>query len=474
MSNKMTAEQQEKIQKELAKRAAIELWRRGDLSYKYHAGQKHIMSVIDALDPSVREILLFISRRWGKSFLGSLLAIQTAQAKWFRRVLIMGPTEKQTKEIINPIFQKIKLDDYENLLKETKSESKWKIGKSEIQLAGFDTAIESVRGQEFDLIILEEPASAKITREDYDYIIKSVLRPTLMHTKGRIIYMTTPGKNADHPLHVVTIPKTQASGSFFKFTIEDNILLTKEEIEAEIEDMGGRDDPSVRRELFCEILRDEASLAIPKFDVNMNVQEFELPELFHCWVAGDFGGVRDKTVLHLWAYDFKNARKLIIDELVFDRNTPTSEIALQLFTMEKKYGQDGISRWIDCPGQTRVDLQNDHGLIVNLPLKQKGSFEAGVNQINLACMDRSVLVHPRCKFTIMTLENGRTNKQRTDYERTEDLGHCDALASMAYGLRHADVENPFPRLHHLRHVKSDDLLDLGRDPTDPFNTLFED
>ncbi len=460
--------------KELKKRIVDELWKRGDLSYKYHSGQKKIVDTLAKLPKKAREILLLISRRWGKSFLGALLSIETAQGGYYRRVLIMGPTEKQTKDIINPILNKIKIDDHKNLLKETKSEAKWKIGRSEIQLAGFDTCIESVRGQEFDLVILEETGSAKVKKEEYDYILKSVLRPTLMHTKGPIIHLTTPSKDADHPLHTITIPKTQKAGTYFEFNIRENPLLTEEEIEEEIEEMGGIDDPSVQRELFCKILRDLTTLAIPKFNKDINVQEFDLPDVFFSWVGGDFGGVRDKTFAHLWAYDFKNAKKLIVAERGFEANTPTSEIAREIRAMEAEFEQSSLQRYIDCPGQTKVDLQNDHGLSIISPKKMKGSFEAGVNQINLACLQEKVIIHPRCTETILALENGRFNKQRTDYERTEELGHCDALASMAYGLRHAHTDNPYPALYNYRHVPKDDLFIRRTAEGNPLLKLFDE
>lgn len=443
---------------ELKKRLINELWRRGDLSYKFHSGQKKIYEVLNSLPKTSREVLLFIARRWGKSYFGALLAIMAAKRRFFTKVLIMGPTEKQTKEIMNPIFKKIKVDDYNGLLTETKSEAKWKIGSSEIQLAGFDTCIEAVRGQEYGLIILEEPGSAKINKEEYEYIVKSILWPTLMHTKGKIFYMTTASKYADHPLHTLTIPKTTLLGTFFKLTIYDNPYLTKEEIDQEIEAMGGLDNPAVRRELLCEIVRDETHLAIPKFNIDKNVKEFDLPDHYICWVAGDFGGVRDKTVAHLWAYDFMRGKKLIIDEAVFDRNTSSGIIAKEIKDMEKKYGQSNLLRFMDCPGQTQIDLQNEHDFTVIAPKKKKGSFEMGINQVNLACETESIEIHPRCHFTITTLEYGQLNKPRNDFERSEDLGHCDALASMAYGIRHAQVTNPFPSNYKYKDIPSDDLF----------------
>jgi hypothetical protein len=358
---------------------------------------------------------------------------------------------------------------------EGKSKLIWKVGRSEIMLAGFDTCLETVRGLEFDAIILEEPASSVVTKDQYDYIIKSILSPTLAHTGGPIYYMTTPSRDADHPVHTITLPKTEALGTFFKFTIESNPLFTKEQIEQIIEDAGGRDDPAVKREYFCEIIRSIASVAIPNFSIEKNVKEFTLPEYLNYWIGGDLGGVRDKTVIHLLAYDYTEHKILVVDELVFDRNVASSVIATAIKDMEKWHKQYNLIKVIDAPGQTRVDYQRDHGLSIALPKKIKGGFEVGNNQLNLACIQEYILIHPRCKFTIQTLEHGRTNKQRTDYERTEDLGHCDAIASLIYGIRHANVKNPFPKLHEFRHINKDDLFinPTRSDDSTPLSKLLE-
>lgn len=443
--------------KELSKRAIRELWARGDISYLLHSGQQKIYNSLHE-NKEAREVCLLISRRFGKTYLCVVLAIMKLLEKPGNSVVIVSPNERQGKKIITPIINKIKKDAPEGLITVTKSEGLWSVGQSTLYLAGMDTAVESLRGLEFQLVIVEETgASAAI--DDYDYILKSVLRPTLMHSRGAIIHASTPSKHLDHPFHTITIPKTQASNTFFKYTIEDNPLLSKEDIDAEIEEAGGRDSIHCKREYFCELVRDSSLVAISEFNLT-KVVDFAIPEYCNFWISGDVGGVRDKSVFHILGYDYEEARVLVFDELVFPRNTTTSEMVSSLKALERRYGVKQGLRYIDCPGQLRIDLAQDHDFSLSILPKEKGSFEAGLNQLNVAFRAGELVVHPRCKFTILSLENGRLNEQRNDFARTEELGHCDAIASIVYGWRTRIKDVPKKRNKALDGVQKENIFYL--------------
>jgi hypothetical protein len=100
-------------------------------------------------------------------------------------------------------------------------------------------------------------------------------------------------------------------------------------------------------------------------------------------------------------------------------------------------------RWADCPGQLQVDL-NKVGFSVKLP--KKLDWQAGINHMQVEFGQGRVLIDPKCKFLVASLEAGMYNKNRTDFERSETLGHCDALAALSYALRMLNRENPFPQV----------------------------
>jgi hypothetical protein len=415
------------------------LWNAGNLAYKLHEGQKLIRKTIRALPATTRESLVFCSRRYGKSYLACVLALEDCLRTPNANVLFVGPSIKQTLDIIRLLLPEILADAPKGLVTQSKSEKRWNFKNgSQLMLAGFDTAAESIRGLRANSIYLEESGSSD--PETFDYVVKSVLYPTLMHSRGKIVHLTTPALTIDHPLHTQTIPSTSTNGAFFRYTIRDNPLLTEEIVAAEIESLGGYDSAHTKRELFCEIVKDDNIIVVPQFDDRKHVMDLSLPEDAYYWVAGDVGGVRDKTVFLLMAYDYAIDKIYVAREMVAGTQTATSEIVKRALEME---GGRNISRFVDAPGQLCIDLATTYNYPCSPP--EKLEFEHNIHRLQTAFYKDQVLVHPSCKLLITTLRSGQLNKQRTDFSRTSEMGHCDALAALIYGIRHADrrrVEKP--------------------------------
>jgi len=90
---------------------------------------------------------------------------------------------------------------------------------------------------------------------------------------------------------------------------------------------------------------------------------------------------------------------------------------------------------MDAPGQLLIDYSS-LGLPAALP--QKDDFGAGLLLLNNSFYNNTTVISPKCALLIRTLEGGLLNKQRSDYERSESLGHCDAVAAAIYALRCVD------------------------------------
>ena len=440
LNDKEKAEiKKQKARDEYRKRVVEKLWNRGALEYKMHVAQRKIYDQLKVTE--ARQVLLLISRRWGKSYLATLLAIMDCLRGEGRQVLVIGPSEKQARKIISYLINLIAEDAPRGLIKMTKSENLWTIGKSQLLIAGFDSAIDSVRGLAFYNVYCEELGLAN--SDDLGYIINDVLRPTLQHSRGKLFYLTTPATSPDHALHTEILPKCEMTNSVFRYTIRDNPLLTEAQIAEEIENMGGMDSISVRRELFAEIIRDASLMAVPDFKVS-NICSEVFPDHAYSWIAGDIGGVRDKTVFLMTYYDYMRGVTVIADELVFEPNTPSSKIVELAKQMELQYKVEKANRFVDAPGQLKIDFSSLHSYPLTQVLKGQGSFDAGLNQINVAFRSGALEIHERCKFTILSLNNGTLNKQRNDFQRSSVLGHCDAIAAVVYAYRHRTVNNPYP------------------------------
>jgi hypothetical protein len=414
-----------------------ELWKRGDLEYLMHAAQKVIYTKI-LENPNSPLIVNLCSRRFGKSYLAAILAIQHCLRHENSHVLIVAPTIKQATDIFTPIFQDLIQKDPDNYIKRMKSEKKYGIGKSLITLTGFLEA-DSLRGMEADLIIIDEVGL--IPNDNYNYIVKQVFMPMLLHSKGKLIFSLTPPETIDHAVVTETFPIAKMLNTFTVFTIYDNPLLDESQIKQAIEMSGGVDSIEFRREYLCEIVANTKRLIIPAFkESEHTIKSYNC--MNNCfWISGDVGGIRDKSVILVFGIDITNKKPIVIEEKVFDKNSHTILIGDSIRDFMKQYNIPIGNVWIDCHGQTLVDLHNICGLSISMPLKQ--DRDSAISRLNAAFFTNDISIYNECKFLIKTLRSAMFNEKNTDFERTDELGHADAVMALVYGFRMLNSVN-FP------------------------------
>ncbi len=417
------------------------MWRKGDLAWKLWPQQVPIHNTIRQLDASIQTAVILCARQFGKSYLGTLMAVEDCLQYPGYAIVIVGPTIKQTVDIVNQAMRIIQVDAPADLIRRSKSESRWYVGESEIVVGGFDVRTASrQRGKRALKIYIEEVLDSN--PDDYRESLKSDLGPMLTHSPApMMVYLTTPPRLPDHPFITETIPDAKLFGAFFKHTIDENDQLTPAQYDACVRRCGGRDTIEFRREYLCEIVRDTSIVVVPGFDERLDVVEFDIPTPCRWQIVADWGGVRDLTACLLMGYDYVSDMDLIYDERVFSANTATELIHKELRIMEKSSPDPIVGRYADVPGQISVDLSNTHNYPM-LPVK-KDDWQSAINYVNVRFSQRKIKVHPRCRFLIQSLASGTFNKQRTDFERTEALGHCDAIAALMYGLRTQDKASPF-------------------------------
>jgi hypothetical protein len=409
-----------------------------------HTGQQEIYNIIHS--NKAREILIFCSRRFGKSFLGVIVALEAILSEPGKRAGILAPTEEQAKEIVLPIMQLILSDAPPGLIKHTKSELTWKAKNgSELVLRGFDSKKENRRGSGYDILLLEETGSAD--PEQYLYVLRSVLKPMLLHSRGKLIHLTTPSPIIDHPLHTTTLPKCQAEGALYVRTIYDNPLLDDEQIQSAIDDSGGESSIDFRREYLCEIVRDTSTVVVPSFNhLKHTSPDAKYLEGSPPSVVLDWGGIRDHTAALFGCWDWQHRRLNIFKELHFMQNTSSGDVvrAVREELLLLGWSETEITIYADAPGQLMVDLAIEHDFHVVMPPKQ--DKDAAVNALNVAFHKNDILVNPACKDLIQVLRSGQFNKNRTDFARTSVMGHLDLLMAAVYMWRtHQEWDGPRKR-----------------------------
>jgi len=412
------------------------LWRKGNLAFKLQPQQVPIYESVRALPDGIDEAVLLCSRQFGKSYLGVILAIEDCIRHPGKCVLIVGPTLKQTREIVTPRLRELAQDSPEGLIRPLKSESKWIIGESELVIGGFDVNSTSQRGKTVQTIYVEEIVDSH--PDNYIEAMRSDLGPALTRSKGgRMIFLTTLPKFPDHPFVVETMTKAEYNNALYVYTIDDNKELTQAQYDACVRRAGGKDSIDFRREYMCELVRDPTILVVPDFEESRHVKDFEYMDHCHMHIGGDWGGVRDMTALLLMSHDFANDRILVFDERIFPPNTSTNAIIAEARKME---GGRICSRSIDMPGQLQVDL-TAYGFEAQMP--PKDDWRAAINSMAVKFSLNKIWVHKRCRFLIQSLRSGTFNKNKTDFERTSILGHCDALAALMYGIRTQPTHSPY-------------------------------
>lgn len=404
-------------------------WFSGDLSYKLHEKQFEVWERFFSSPHD--EFIFFISRQFGKSFLSCCIALSYAIRHPESVVRIVAPTKDQAYDIVNDQMTKIIRDAPAGFIVPLRSDLRWRVGKSEIRLGTVARAhVDTIRGANASLIVLEEGGFS--ASDEYRYAYESVIVPQVTKTRGRILHVTTPSEQPEHYIHTNIIPRCKERGTFFSHTIFDNPFVDEEHIEKIAVLLGGRDSLAFRREYLCEIVRDQSTVCVPAFsDRHIVPVTYDYGD--QVIVFGDFGGSRDKTVIHFSFVDRVTNKMKVVRELVYPSNTSTRAIIDGVRAMEASMNFYPIIRVFDAPSQLLIDINDVYGLSAYNVLK--GDWFEGLNWLNVAFETDLIEVDPSCVFTIKTLRAATFNKQRNDYDRTEELGHMDAVASLTYGVR---------------------------------------
>lgn len=361
---------------------------------------------------------------------------------------------------------------------------------SKIYLRGInDDRGESARGTKAHIIVADEFGSWK----DPKYILSEVLGPQLLTTYGKLIITGTPPRDLTHPFYAMKdLAKLQ--GRFLQRLIYDQELVDWAQVEKIIADAGGWDAPGVRREYLCEKILDKNFAIIPEWD-NKYVKPIEPDEYFVFYLKYDGLdiGVRDMTVCILAYYDFKKAKLMVIDEIVMRGSEMTTEKLAK--AIKEKEGERWGVKWEEaldsgqnmrwrCVKPPHLNLRrvsdidllliNDLSIIhgIHFDATDKGALEEMVNEVRIWVGSGKVEIDPRCQVLIDCMQYGIWNEKRTEWERSDLLGHFDALAGLMYLIRNVDRKtNPIP--HNYGKPETDFFqVEEKKDKTKQLKKLF--
>jgi len=461
--------------------ARRELWHRANLSWKLHSGQLDLHDFVYGLQARKIKIGTFrVARRFGKTFDLSTFAIERCLEEPGIKIPFLAPTIKALRQIILPIFKTVLEDCPPALLPRfSRQDSVYQFPTtgSEIILCGTDGGnAEKIRGIRAKYGLLDEAGFMS----DLRYIVNDIMLPTLMYDDGFLGISSTPPPSPDH-YYVELIAATEAKDASIHRTVWDNPLLRVKEI-LEFADASGSEidwerfhaehnearahdtawanslfitkSISFRREFEAEILVDPTKAVIPELTDDMLqkiVRVSQPPEFRLCYTVIDTGFI-DYTGVTFGYYDFERAKAVVEDDLLVNFNADgmnLEKFVKQVLAKEKElWGVvPPVNRFADGDLILLGELCR---LGLEVAKVKKDALEAQVNQTRTDIKRQRVEFHPRAKHTITHAKYAVWNNRKTEFARTDGLGHYDCLASLIYFLRHIDRgSNPEPALHSV-------------------------
>jgi hypothetical protein len=441
-----------------------ELWRRGELWWKLYPDQREVYWAIrDFLsDPATRfeDFWVDISRQYGKTFIGLLISTEDAirNAGW--SIGYTAATRAALWQFVQPNMETLLSDCPTDLRPDWSGLTSDYVfpNGSFIHLAGVNNGHENdARGPRRHLMMNEEAGFV----DRFEYLHDSVELPMLTTTGGRILNITTPAETAAHESHAFR-ERCRVAGRYIKRTIDDNRHLSDGAKAKIIQQAGGRDSTNARRELFCEWVTDASRAIVPEYDEKADAEiaaEEPPPPTFEQPIVSMDPAFEDGHAILFGYYDFRRAKLVIQAEALLHRQT-TDKVAEVIRATEAKLWGEGLRtpvRWSD----TDLRLIEDLSVLHRLPFQPtaKDDKEAQINALRMRVKSRGLHISPSCVALRRQLRLGIWNKQRSQFERTKEDGHFDAVDALVYMLRNAPVyENPYPAVppgvtdatHHIR------------------------
>lgn len=398
------------------------------------------------------------------SWCAVVLAVEHCLKKPNSIVKFLAGTKLQVNNTIRPLIKQI-LDDAPDEYKPNFLKSQYTYffpNGSELQLAGSDNGhAEKLRGGYSDLCIVDEAQECN----DLTNTVRSVLIPTTLNTRGKILIIGTYPKDLEHDF-LKFVEEAEGSNSLIKKTIFDNPRITKEEIDEIIAAYpGGINNPDFKREFLCVVAKDSSKSVIPEFTEDLEkdiVKDWPMPPYYDNFVSMDLGG-KDLTAVLFAYYDFRANRVIIQDELVMDFQLPDNNIkklTVGIKETEERLWTNVLSGEVKKPTLRVSDInpivikeiatlsaqtfgQNN---IIGFATPQKDDAESAINKVRMMLAAKQIIIHPRCEQLIRHLRNVKwQSTSKLTFARSPIYGHYDLVSALIYLIRSIDYgKNPYP------------------------------
>jgi len=462
-----------------------ELWRKAVLSWKLDKAQKELYDLF--YNSTFKVMTWLLARRSGKTYTLCILALEQCIRQPNSIVKFVSPTKIQVNMNVRPLFKQILEDCPEDVRPEFKGKDYiyYFPNGSEIQLAGTDSQhAEKLRGGDSHIWFVDEAGSC----DDLENVVKNILIPTTLITKGKGVLASTPPSKSDHDF-LKFIEEADIRGSLIKKTIEDNPRITQEQKDDLILELGGINSDSCRRELFCELIKDSNTSVLPEFTPELEkeiVKEWPKPPFYDTYEAMDLG-FKDLTVILFGYFDFRADKVIIEDEIVLTgQEIHLPKLVEAIKEKETKLWKNTLTQEVREPYirvsdinyiVTQEILKYSNYKMNFIPAK-KDDNETALNTLRVMLAGRKIIIHPRCTTLIRHLRNVKwmSPNNKIKFGRSPDDGHYDAVDAIKYMVRHIQYnKNPYPAHFGMNmkdlYVSNPEKFNSGN-PVDVYRKIF--
>lgn len=370
-----------------------------------------------AIDPH-RFRVLCCGRRWGKTTL-AIDQMKGRAAISNSRIAYIAPTYQQARDIA---WEQLKKDCKEsaNKINESRLEISL-VNGSTIILRGWE-AIETLRGQFFHLIVLDEVAMYR----NFNLTWEEVIRPTLTDVKGEALFISTP-KGFNHFYDLFNKEREDEDFKSFHYSTHDNPFIPRDELEKASRELT---EDRFAQEYLADFRKTEG-LVYKEFDRSRHIFSSDPKRVVKKFGGLDFGTTNPAAAIEIQKDD---DRRYFVGPEWYKRGQTDSQVADYVSAL----------RWEECypdpESASGCEELRRRGVNVRDVIKNKDSIRNGINVVRELFKANRLFIHESCVNLIMELETYSYPDKKPDHnEEEKPIKENDhALDALRYALMMED------------------------------------
>lgn len=336
------------------------------------------------------------------------------------KICYIAPTYQQARDIA---WESLKRELLPITLKVNESrlelEVKNKDGKKVIIILRGWEAIETLRGQHFVFLILDEVASMRNFWVGWN----EVLSPTLIDRKGDALFISTP-KGFNHFYDLFNMQDKDSNYKSFHFTSYDNPYIPHEELERE---KLSKPENTFAQEYLADFRKQEG-LVYKEFVRDRHIIQTIPDKDFVEYIAGiDFGFTNPTAVIHI-------KRDRDENYYVTAEWYKTGRTDEQVGDYVRSCNFNNVFPDPESPSAIEVMVQK--GVSVIEVIKNKDSIKNGIDKVRQLLRQNKLYIHASCVNLISEFETYAYPEKRPDQNEQENpiKEHDHALDALRYAL----------------------------------------